>query len=101
MPHATSSAHAVTSSGSFVMKSSNHNRDGFTSAYNDLTCPYPHYKDIYTQSSSHDVRDEEFADLSLNDFLVAQRRVAVTNSSSTHQEGQTLFRDLQHKEFPK
>ena len=76
MPHATSSSHTVTSSGSFVMRSSTHNQDGFTSACDDLTRPYPHYKDICACSSSHDVPDEEFADLGLNDFLVAQRRVA-------------------------
>ena len=76
MPCATSSAHAVTSSGSFVMRSSTHNWDGFTSAHDDLTCPYPHYEDIYTCSDHHDVHDEEFADLGLNNFLVAQRWVA-------------------------
>ena len=76
MPRATSSPCAVTSSGSFVMRSSTHNRDGFTSACNDLTCPYLCYEDIYAWSSSSDVHDEEFTDLGLNDFLVAQRRVA-------------------------
>ena len=58
------------------MRSSTHNRHGFTSARDNLTRPYPHYKDIYAQSSSSNVHDEEFADLSLNDFLVAQRWVA-------------------------
>ena len=75
MPHATTSSHAVTSSGSFVMRSSTHSWGGFTGACNNLTCPYPHYEDIYACSSSHDIHDEEFADLGLNDFLVAQRRV--------------------------
>ena len=74
MPHATSSSCAVTSSGSFVMRSFTHNRDGFTSARDNLTRPYPHYEDIYAWSS-HDIHDEEFADLSFNDFLVAQRQV--------------------------
>ena len=76
MPRATTSSCAVTSLGSFVMRSSTHNQDVFTGACDDLTCPYPHYKDIYAQSSLSDIHDEEFADLSLNDFLVAQRRVA-------------------------
>ena len=76
MPHATSSAHTVTSSGSFVMRSSTHNQDGFTSACDDLTHPYPQYEDIYAHSSSHDIHDEEFVDLGLNEFLVAQRWVA-------------------------
>ena len=75
MPRATTSSHAVTSSGSFIMRSSTHNRDGFTSARNNLTHPYPRYEDIYACSSSHDIHDEEFADLGLNDFLVAQRWV--------------------------
>ena len=57
------------------MRSSTHNRDGFTSARNNLTHPYSLYKDIYARSSSHDIHDEEFADLGLNDFLVAQWQV--------------------------
>ena len=75
MPHATTSSHAVTSSGSFVMRSSTQNWDRFTSACNDLTHPYPCYLDIYAWSSLSDIHDKEFADLSLNNFLVAQRRV--------------------------
>ena len=58
------------------MRSSTHNRDGFTSTHDDLTRPYPRYKDIYARSSSSDIHDKEFADLSLNNFLVAQRQVA-------------------------
>ena len=58
------------------MRGSTHNQDGFTSTHNDLTRPYPHYKDIYAWSSLSDIHDEEFADLSLNNFLVAQRWVA-------------------------
>ena len=50
-------------------------QDGFTSAHNDLTHPYPCYEDIYAWSSSSDIHDKEFADLSLNNFLVAQRQV--------------------------
>ena len=75
MPHATISSRAVTSLGSFVMRSSTHNRDGFINARDDLTHPYPCYEDIYAWSSLSDVHDE-FADLSLNNFLVAQRQVA-------------------------
>ena len=76
MPRATTSSCAVTSLGSFVMRSSTHNQDGFTSARDDLTHPYPHYEDIYARSSSSDIHDKEFTDLSLNNFLVAQRQVA-------------------------
>ena len=75
MPHATSSSHAVTSSGSFVMRSLTHNPDGFTNARDNLTHPYSRYEDIYTCSSSHGIHNEEFTDLGLNDFLVAQRQV--------------------------
>ena len=75
MPHATTSSRTVTSSGSFVMRNYTHNWDRFTSARDNLTHPYPCYKDIYTHSSSHDIHDEEFADLGLNNFLVAQRQV--------------------------
>ena len=75
MPHATSSTHAVTSSGSFVMRSSTHNCDRFTNTHDNLTTPYPCYEDVYIHSNTHNPCDEEFADLSLNDFFVAQRWV--------------------------
>ena len=58
------------------MRSSTHNQDGFSNTHDDLTRPYPCYEDVYTWSSSSNIHDEEFADLSLNDFLVAQRWVA-------------------------
>ena len=58
------------------MRSSTHNWDRFTNACDNLTRPYPRYEDVYARSSLSDIHDEEFADLSLNDFLVAQRRVA-------------------------
>ena len=98
MPHATTSSRTVTSSGSFTMRSSTHNQDGFTSARDNLTCPYPHYKDIYAHSSSHDIHDEEFTDLGLNDFLVAQRRVArqkLEHLQRTPHQGSHLSRGVQ------
>ena len=58
------------------MRSSTHNWDRFTSAHKDLTHLYPRYEDIYAWSSSSNVHNEEFTDLGLNDFLVAQRWVA-------------------------
>ena len=80
------------------MRSSTHNWDGFTSACDNLTCPYPHYKDIYARSSSSDIHDEEFADLSLNDFLVAQRQVArrkLEHLQLTLHQGSLLSRGVQ------
>ena len=93
MPRATTSSRAVTSSGSFIMRSSTHNRDGFTSAHDNLTHPYPHYEDIYARSSLSDIHDEEFTDLGLNDFLVAQRQVArrkLEHLQLTPQQGSLL-----------
>ena len=80
------------------MRSSTHNRDGFTSAHDDLTCPYPCYEDIYAWSSSSDIHDKEFADLSLNDFLVAQRWVArrkIEHLQLTLHQGSLLSRGVQ------
>ena len=98
MPCATSSSRAVTSSGAFVMRSSTHNWDGFTSARDNLTRPYPHYKDIYAWSSLSDIHDKEFADLGLNNFLVAQRRVArrkLEHLQLTPHQGSLLSRGVQ------
>ena len=98
MPHAMFSSHAVTSSGSFAMRSSTHNQDGFTSARDDLTHPYPQYEGVYAWSSSHDIHDEEFADLSLNNFLVAQRWVArwkLECLQLTPHQGSLLSQDVQ------
>ena len=58
------------------MRASLHNRDRFSSARDDLSCPYPSYKDVYLRSITSNLGSDEFQDLGLNNFLVAQRRVA-------------------------
>ena len=58
------------------MRASLHNRDCFSSARDDLSRPYPSYKDVYLRSNMSNPGSDEFQDLGLNDFLVAQRRVA-------------------------
>ena len=67
---------SLVSLGSFVMRASLHNRDRFSSARDDLSHPYPSYKDVYLRSNMSNPGSDEFQDLGLNDFLVAQRRVA-------------------------
>ena len=66
----------MTSSGSFVMRASLHNRDQFPSALDDLSRPYPSYKDVYLHSNTSNPGSDEFQDLGLNNFLVTQRWVA-------------------------
>ena len=76
MPAQRNAYQAITSSGSFVMRASLHNRDRFSSARDDLSHPYPSYKDVYLCSNTSNPGSDEFQDLGLNDFLVAQRQVA-------------------------
>ena len=76
MPAQRNAYQSIASSGSFVMRASLHNRDRFSSARDDLSRPYPSYKDVYLRSNSSNPGSDEFQDLGLNDFLVAQRRVA-------------------------
>ena len=76
MPAQRNTYHSVTSSGSFVMRASLHNRDWFSSARDDLSHPYPSYKDVYLHSNTSNPGLDEIQNLGLNDFLVAQRRVA-------------------------
>ena len=66
----------MASSGSFVMRASLHNRDRFSSARDNLSHPYPSYEDVYPHSNTSNPGSDVFQDLGLNDFLVAQRRVA-------------------------
>ena len=66
----------ISSSGSFVMRESSHNRDRFPCARDDPSRPYPSYEDVYIRSDNHCPDLDEFSDLGLNDFLVAQRWVA-------------------------
>ena len=76
MPAQRNAYQAISSSGSFVMRASLHNRDRFSSAWDDLSHPYPSYKDVYLHSNTSSPVSDEFQDLGLNDFLVAQRQVA-------------------------
>ena len=76
MPAQQNAYHSITSSGSFVMRASLHNRDRFSSAWDDLSRPYPSYEDVYLHSNTSNPGSDEFQDLGLNDFLVAQRWVA-------------------------
>ena len=76
MPAQRNAYQSIVSSGSFVMRASLHNRDCFSSARDDLSRPYPSYEDVYLHSNTSNPGSDEFQDLGLNDFLVAQRRVA-------------------------
>ena len=76
MPAQHNAYQSIASSGSFVMRASIHNRDRFSSARDDLSHPYPSYEDVYLHSNMSNPGSDEFQDLGLNDFLVAQRRVA-------------------------
>jgi len=38
--------------------------------------PYPNIKDVFNRSNSAVVEDNDFSDIGLNDFLLAQRRIA-------------------------
>ena len=76
MPAQRNAYHSITSSGSFVMRASLHNRDRFSSARDDLSRPYPSYEDVYLCSNTSNPGSDEFQDLGLNDFLVTQRQVA-------------------------
>ena len=76
MPAQRNAYHSITSSGSFIMRASLHNRDRFSSARDNLSHPYPSYKDVYLRSNTSNLGLDEFQDLGLNDFLVAQTWVA-------------------------
>ena len=76
MPAHRSVVRNITSSGSFVMRESSHNQDRFPCTHENPSCPYPSYEDVYIRSNNHDLSLDEFQDLGLNDFLVAQRQVA-------------------------
>ena len=76
MPAQQNAYHSITSSGSFIMRASLHNRDRFSSARDDLSCPYPSYEDVYLRLNTSNPGSDEFQDLGLSDFLVAQRWVA-------------------------
>ena len=58
------------------MRASLHNRDHFSSARDDLSRPDPSYGDVYLCSNMSNPGSDEFQDLGLNNFLVAQRQVA-------------------------
>ena len=77
MPAQCGASHqTLGSSGSFIMRACLHNRDCFTTARDDPSHPYPPYEEVYLHSNMSNPGSDEFQDLGLNDFLVAQRRVA-------------------------
>ena len=80
------------------MRASLHNRDRFSSARDDLSRLYPSYKDVYLCSDTSNLGLDEFQDLDLNDFLVAQRRVArrkLEHLQLTPYQGSLLSRGVQ------
>ena len=98
MPAQRNTCHSITSSGSFVMRASLHNRDRFSSARDDLSRPYPSYEDVYLRSNTSNPGSDEFQDLRLNDFLVAQRWVArrrLEHLQLTPYQGSLLSRGVQ------
>ena len=98
MPAQHNTYHSITSSGSFVMRASLHNRDHFSSARDDLSHPYPSYKDVCLHSNTSNPGSDEFQDLGLNNFLVTQRRVArqkLEHLQLTPYQGSLLSRGVQ------
>ena len=98
MPAQHNAYHSITSSGSFVMRASFHNRDRFSSARDDLSRPYPSYEDVYLRSNTSNPGSDEFQDLGLNNFLVTQRRVArrkLERLQLTPYQGSLLSRGVQ------
>ena len=77
MPAQRGASHqTLGSNGSFLMRASLHNRDHFSTARDDPSRPYPAYEEVYLHSNMSNPGSDEFQDLGLNNFLVAQRRVA-------------------------
>jgi hypothetical protein len=64
-----------TSEGSFVVRESSHNLHRFSSARDNVSCPYPTALNVYIHSHQASP-DETFADLGLNNFFIAHRQVA-------------------------
>src|SRR5258705_6122941 len=77
MPAQHSSSTRTTSiGGSFVEGSSSHNQHRFSSAWDNLSRPYPTNCDVYRRSNTHNPDDDEFAEIRLSDFFLAHRRVS-------------------------
>src|SRR5882724_4912942 len=72
----SSSTRATSIGGSFVEGSSSHNQHRFSSAWDNLSHPYPSDRDVYRCSNTHNPDDDEFTDLGLSDFFLAHRRVS-------------------------
>ena len=72
MPAQCNAYHSITSSGSFVMRASLHNRDCFSSARDDLSHPYPSYKDVYLRSNTSNPGSDECQEYHKNSALFAQ-----------------------------
>ena len=71
MRHATG---ASVSSSSF--EESTHNRHNFTSARNDLSRPYPSFRNVRQRSNQTDPLEDTFSDLFLCDFIIAHKHIA-------------------------
>src|SRR5882724_1616003 len=76
MPAQHSSTCASSTGGSFVEGSSSHNQHRFSSARDDLSCPYPSDCDVYRRSNTHNPDEDEFADVGLSNFFIAHCCVA-------------------------
>ena len=74
MPAQRNTYQAITSSGSFVMRASLHNRDRFSSARDDLSRPYPSYEDVYLCSNTSNPGSDEFQDFVRNVPKIPLRR---------------------------
>src|SRR5258705_2497255 len=72
----SSSTRASSLGGSFVEGSSSHNQHRHSSAWDDLSRPYPSERDVYRRSNIHNPDEDEFADLGLSNFFIAHCRVA-------------------------
>ena len=62
---------ASASSSSF--EESTHNRHNFTSARDDLSRPYPSFRNVRQHSNQTDPLEDTFSDLFLSDFIIAHK----------------------------
>ena len=80
------------------MRASCHNWDRFPCARDNPSKPYPSYEEVHIRSDLHDPNLDEFQDLGLNDFLVAQRQVArhkLEHLQLTPHQGSLFLRGVQ------
>ena len=66
-----------TSTGSSsATRESVHNRHSFTTAWDDLSCPYPTSQSVYAHSNLMDSAMDSFSNLFLSNFIIAHKRIA-------------------------